>query len=176
MTCQDFITQEKLKELLSYNQDTGAFLWIKAPKNHGQLVGKVAGSIDKYGYLIIKIDGVRYKSHRLAWLYMTGVFPESQIDHINHLHGDNRFFNLREAANNENMKNRPFHSNNKSGVTGVCWNTAESSWDARIGVNGKSVYLGRYENLIDAGIVRYVAERRYNFHLNHGVNQRRKIK
>ena len=34
-------------------------------------------------------------AHHLAWLYMTGEWPEYDIKHVNGLKDDNRFSNLR---------------------------------------------------------------------------------
>ncbi len=64
------LTQSQLKELLSYDQETGVFTRLD-----GQNAGKVAGAINK-GYLRIRINGKRYYAHRLAWLYVHGAAPK----------------------------------------------------------------------------------------------------
>ena len=56
----------------------------------------MAGSVHSTGYVRIGIDGRKYTSHRLAWLYVHGVWPSDQIDHINRNRSDNRIANLRE--------------------------------------------------------------------------------
>ena len=54
---------EVLKELLLYNKETGIFVWTdKAPH---KVIGKVAGSKQKYGHLVAKINGVNHLLHRL---------------------------------------------------------------------------------------------------------------
>ena len=64
------ITQEKLKESLHYNQDTGVFTWNEL--RSGIKKSLIAGSMLLSGYVHIQIHGKFYLSHRLAWLYVYG--------------------------------------------------------------------------------------------------------
>lgn len=97
------ITQEYLKSLLEYNPETGVFRWLV--KRKGIRDYDNAGSINNYGYNIIVIDGVKYKAHRLAWLYINGVIPD-EIDHIDRNKSNNAFNNLRECTHSQNMANQ----------------------------------------------------------------------
>jgi len=63
------------------------------------------GSIDKDGYIIIKIKGKQYKAHRLVYMFFNGEFPKGEIDHINRNRKDNRIENLRVATRLENILN-----------------------------------------------------------------------
>lgn len=63
------------------------------------------GSIDKDGYLILKIKGKQYKAHRIVFLLFNGRMPKDEIDHINRNRTDNRIENLRESTRQENIKN-----------------------------------------------------------------------
>jgi len=84
-----------------------------------------------------------------------------QVDHIN---GDglcNLRSNLRIATVAQNQRNRLTQSNNTSGVVGVNWNKQARKWHARIKVHGKSLFLGSFDSLVDAGIVRKEAEIRH---------------
>lgn len=98
------LTQDRLRELLHYDPDTGVFTNIKP--RHRVKVGDIAGSNSGKGYLQIQIDQKRYSAHRLAWLYTYGRFPEEFIDHINGNPSDNRIVNLREVTQRENLQNR----------------------------------------------------------------------
>lgn len=51
--------------------------------------------------------------------------------------------------------------NNTSGVKGVSWNKEKEAWDAYIGIHGKRIRLGRYENFEDAVKARKRAEEEY---------------
>lgn len=68
------LTQKRLREVLSYDPATGIFRWT-ITRGANAKAGFVAGSPDVKGYLRIMIDGVTYKSHRLAWLYVYGERP-----------------------------------------------------------------------------------------------------
>jgi hypothetical protein len=161
------LTQEYLREILTYEQDDGTFKW-KVSNNLSVKVGDVAGSVDKRGYLRIGIDGKTYRAHRLAFLYMTGEFPLSGTDHINHDKLDNRFINLRVASQQDNGRNRSINTNNKSGFTGVCWYKHTNKWRTQININGKKKHLGYFKDLAEAINARKNANVENGFHTNHG--------
>lgn len=159
------LTQDYLKKILHYDPDTGEFTWTDRKKNINR---PEAGSSDSKGYEIIMINQKNYRAHRLAWLYMYGVMPKNQIDHINHVPYDNRVSNLREVTNQENQRNRRY-SGNSSGVIGVCFDKARSKWKPHIKVDGTLINLGRFDKLEDAVKARKLAEVKYGFHINHGI-------
>jgi len=161
------LTQERLKELLHYNPETGVFTWI-AKVAQGVNVGDIAGSTDTYGHIQIKIKYKIYLAHRLAFLYMTGAFPPVHTDHINHNPADNRWLNLRPVTHQENHHNRIISENNTSGINGVSWMKRNKKWRVRINIDGKLVHLGLYRELSDAAKARKEAEIKYGYHENHG--------
>lgn len=120
------ITREKLHHLLDYDPASGVFT-RKVSKSSNAQVGQVAGSVDKRGYIVIRIDGELYKAHRLAHLYMTGEFPPDQIDHINRIKSDNRWKNLRLANGSQNQMNST-RNDNTSGKKGVHWHKQSGKW------------------------------------------------
>jgi hypothetical protein len=152
------ITQERLKSLLTYDPDTGKFCWRVRRSNRAP-EGSVAGCADRYGYAVIRLDGVLHKAHRLAWLYCYGVLPSKNIDHINQNPSDNRIANLREADQHENNQNRSVQRNARSGVTGVVWNKTHMLWQARIYTREKCVSLGFHKTKEGAVQARANAER-----------------
>jgi len=162
----DMITQQELKELLSYNSKTGIFTWLVSLSNRVK-IGGVAGSPDSNGYSVIKVRGRRYYAHRLAWLYMTGARPKS-IDHINHDRADNRIINLREATQQENMRNSTLRKDNTSGVCGVYQRKDMNKWQALIVAEGKILHLGYFTDKFEAICARKSAGNKYGYHANHG--------
>jgi len=176
------ITQEYLKSILDYNPETGNFIWKERPRSHfknkttfgswrTRFVGRVAGTDDGRGYIRIKVNGKITRAHRLAWLYMRGVWPKDQLDHINHKQYDNRIVNLREARNSDNQKNTPMYANNSSGFMGVSWNRSHLKWVSMISDEGKQIYLGTFKQLSDAVYARVNAEKKYGYHQNHGIER-----
>ncbi len=96
-----------------YDPETGIWTHLKRSP------GKIAGCKDKDGYIIISLDGILYRSARLAIFYMTGHFPKGLADHRNRIRDDDRYTNLRDATPLLNSRNRGLSSNNTSGVNGV---------------------------------------------------------
>ena len=89
--------------------------------------------------------------HRLAWLYMTGQWPEDQIDHKNLVKFDDRWDNLREASNDKNQANRGLRPHNTSGITGVSFHPSQGKWYAGLSIGGERV-LHAYFNSEDMAL------------------------
>lgn len=83
------------------------------------------------------------------------------VDHINGNPLDNRKSNLRICTHADNGKNLTIKSNNKSGVSGVCWITRDRRWCARIKHGDKYLSLGYYKDKADAIKARRNAEKIY---------------
>ena len=163
------LTVQELKELLHYNPDTGVFTWLV--KRSGIKLGDVAGTKRKNDgktYIIISVDGKKYRAHRLAFLYMTSDFPELICDHINGNGIDNRWYNLREVDYVNNNRNMKLRVDNSSGTPGVYWNKKDKRWQVSIKVGKNRGYIGQYKKLKDAVEARLAAEREHGFHENHG--------
>lgn len=128
---------------------TGEFWWRE--KRGRMRAGDAAGVVNSDGYLVIRIDYVLYYGHRLAWFFVTGKMPESDIDHENLDPSDNRIWNLREATDSQNQANHSIDKMNTSGRKGVSWNREKLRWEARIQVNKTQKFLGYFHHLDDAG-------------------------
>lgn len=59
------------------------------------------------------------------------------------------------------MQNQGVQKNNKSGVTGVRWDTQKNKWVAQITANKEKMYLGALVNKNDAIRTRLEAEAQY---------------
>lgn len=136
------LTAERLRELLTYAPETGVFKWNAGGK--GRRLDRVAGGLHPtLGYWYIGVDRVKYPSHRVAWLYMTGKWPEHEIDHINGVRSDNRWANLRAATKSQNMQNVRKQRDRKSQYLGVSRHSCDR-WVAYITVDGKRKHLGLF--------------------------------
>ena len=101
------LTPTRLREVLTYNPETGDFIWNVSVGRVKR--GTVARCLDGDGYIRIQIDGVRYFAHRLAWFYIFNEFPDPETDHKNRIKTDNRISNLRITDRSGNNQNRgPF--------------------------------------------------------------------
>jgi hypothetical protein len=139
------LTVERLKELLSYDPESGEFHWlVDRGKNANK--GKRAGTVNSKGYRVIQIDGKTLREHRLAWLYVTGSWPEHEVDHRDLDKLNNRFDNLRPATRSQNTSNKIVQANSLTGVRGV--NRRENGkYRAYIAVKGKRINLGTFDTL-----------------------------
>ena len=162
------VAQSVIKSL-AYDEETGILTW-KIKKN-GIRKNRVAGTMftcerTKTQYLRIRVNGKAYMAHRIAWLIITGEWPESLLDHINGNGLDNRKENLREVSIATNAKNARLSSRNTTGTTGVyCIN---NQWKAFVRVDYRLIPLGSFQTKADAIAARKQAESRYGFHENHG--------
>ena len=155
------LTQNELKKLLIYNPNTGRFKWL-INKGRGR-AGTVAGKQYPLGYISIGINGKHYLAHRLAWLYMTGEWPEDMIDHINGKSTDNRFVNLRSAdrcINNGNLTRCKI--TNQTGYLGVYFHKQTGRYCAQIGTK----HLGMFATAEEASTAYQQANKKYNDKIN----------
>ena len=159
------LTQERLKELFDYDLDNGSFTRKKTVSRF--VSGTVAGFLRKDGYVQVKVDSINYLAHRLAWLYVNGVIPTGEIDHINHNRSDNGIVNLRCASRTENSRNCSATKGHKY-ITGVYFCPIRLKFAATISDKSKSINLGYFQNESDANKARKEAEKIYGYHSNHG--------
>ena len=145
------ITQSRLKEVLSYDKDTGIFIWIK-PTSRRVTKNSKAGVINASKYVAISIDKKRYAAHRLAWLYVYGKFPDNNIDHIDGNPSNNSIVNLREATQQQNLYNTKKPVTNTSGYKGVHFHKGTKKWRAVVSVNNYPKHLGLFKTLEEAHI------------------------
>jgi hypothetical protein len=150
-----------LKRLI-YDPFTGVFRWKKPPCAKIK-ANDIAGHLNKNGYRRIRIDGVYYLAHRLAWLYVYGYMPENEIDHKDRNPKNNAISNLRESSHQCNMRNSKKQKNNQSGVTGVYFVKSRGKWAARIWIDDKCVFLGHHDDFVLAVRARWEAEKKYGF-------------
>lgn len=132
--------QEYLKQILSYNPESGEFHWRI---NKGTVkIGDKAGWLsigEGNGYIKIMIDAKEYSTARLAILYMEGRYPK-YVDHINNNRSDDRYSNLRVSSPTENTWNRAKASNNTSGVKGLSYNTTgKGRWACNVTAHGRRI-------------------------------------
>ncbi len=88
--------------------------------------------------------------------------PEILGDHINRDGLDNQRNNLRKCTNAENVKNTKSRKNSTSKYLGVSINNRNYKWLSQINFNKKGVFLGYFENEIDAALAYNEAAIKYH--------------
>jgi hypothetical protein len=158
------ITQKRLKEVVTYDPETGKFCWKQT--RSGRRSG-IFGSIDANGYGRVCIDGKRYLLHRLAFLYMTGKFPENHVDHVDRVKLNNAWVNLRNAVPVENNRNVGMRVVNTSGATGVWWEKDRCKFRVGIKAGGRTIYGSRHNDFESA--IQQRNEMVVKYHADFGV-------
>jgi hypothetical protein len=152
------LTQERLRELLDYDPETGNFHW-RVRKKRGHRAGDIAGCRVRSDCWCINIDGRFYRAHQLAWLHTKGEWGRPIIDHRDGNPLNNRWSNLRLSSYSENAANRGRLRSNTSGFKGVVFDRRRGNWRGAITKLGKRHHIGTYATAEEAHAA-YVAKAR----------------
>lgn len=178
MTYKDDIEPNQLKNLFSYDYETGLLKWKRRPVEmfcderswkiwNTRYAGKEITS-NRRGYVGLRMFGKNYFAHRVIWALHYGEWPKNQVDHINGISSDNRIENLRDVENSINHRNTKLPSNNTSGRIGVCFNKQTRKWRADITVNKKYIFIGLFDTFEAACAAREAVEKENGFLVTHG--------
>lgn len=133
------LTAERARELLDYDPVTG----VLRKRNRQTGKWREVTTLNKDGYLCVRLDRKVFIAHRVIFLMMMGRWPSPTTDHLNRVKTDNRWSNLREAthgeqaANRGGRKSRPFPNVYELPNTG--------RFEARPDINGRKQRLGTYD-------------------------------
>jgi hypothetical protein len=154
-------SRDLVRETLSYNSETGTFVWLPKPLHmfpderafkswNTRFAGKPAGGQRKgKHYSTIHIIGHGYYlTHQIVWLFHYGCPLPSMIDHADGDLTNNRLSNLRAATRSENQWNSGPQRNNPLGVKGV--SERKGRYTARIMRHRKKTHIGSFDTLEEA--------------------------
>lgn len=172
-----------LRSVLSYDPETGTLRWKSRVAD--QFVASVrrssahlcanwnskhadmdAGSVTAKGYMAVRLCGMLFMAHRVAWAIHTGAWPEDEVDHQDGDTTNMRFANLRSVVHRENMRNRKIGSRNTSGIMGVRL-TRFGTWQAYVTHKGKQ-HSKTFLSKAHAIVWRQETTSLFSFHPNHG--------
>lgn len=145
------MTQTVANFYFEYDPETG-YLTNRIDRGARAFAGARAGTKQTGGYRVVGItlggNNKKFLEHRLIWFMMTGEWPNT-IDHINGKKADNRWCNMRNGTQGENLANSKKHVDNKSGYKGVSIFNGKYPV-AQITYGGKRYYLGSYKTAEEA--------------------------
>jgi hypothetical protein len=96
------------------------------------------------------VRGVHIRGGNSATIGMHNLIMGDRVDHKNGNTLDNRRENLRLATHSQNGANRRVGRNNSSGYKGVSRDKRGGRWQAGIKSQGKSRFLGYFNDPVDA--------------------------
>ena len=176
VSAKELPSLEYLNDCFEYVSETGVLVWKVRPLKHfrcGQgckmfntaYSGKEAGTLEdrkdrNTSRRTVRLFNKHFMVHRIIWKLVTGKDVTRHIDHINGNGLDNRFENLREATNAENLWNVGASCKNKTGYKGV--SRHRTRYQACIKVNGKNMYLGHFETPEEAHKAFRIAADKYH--------------
>lgn len=131
-----------IRTFLKYDCNTGLLVWTA-----GKRSGKIAGNLDKSGYIKLTIDGRTIRAHRVAWYLFYNEDPNGYIDHINGNRSDNKITNLRICDFRANNTNDDRH---RDGWLPGTKKHPNNKWEASIMIGKKRHYLGFYDTQEEA--------------------------
>lgn len=153
---------------LNYEQESGLFYWAQDVGAWGRIKkGTPAGYTRTDGRVVIRLDNVLRYAHHLVFELEDGIPEGYEVDHIDCNPNNNKRDNLRLVTSSQNSYNLRKTSKNTSGVKGVHWNKATSSYRVRFRVNGVFIHFGMFKTLEEAEAVVI-----FNRNLYHGVHAR----
>lgn len=146
------LTSSRLRELIHYDDESGAFTWRVFRGGRGRSVaGSRAGTLHKVsGYRRICVEREKHYEHRLAFLYMTDAWPQVEVDHRDGKRANNRWKNLRGCTVAENAQNKPATGRGASKLVGASRVKGECKWSAYITASRVRKFLGYFTTPEDA--------------------------
>lgn len=138
---QRVLSYYDLTRQVHYDPKTGIFTW-KINKHKIKKGSNAVFFAPSRGYCFVRIEKKDYPAHRLAWFYMTKLWPEKAISFRNKNPQDIKFLNLIPCDKYDLQACRK----SSQYLTGVNFRKESNKkpWYARIYILSRSVSLGYY--------------------------------
>jgi len=175
------LTQEKLKELLHYDPDTGVFTWKERPLSmfkcerdfnrwNSAYAGKEAGDIkyeknrNRPSWKRIRFLNCEFSALTLAYFYMAGIWPIERLDCIDGDYTNLKFKNIRECTWTDS-RYKTVTPKGKNKLIGVQLRKS-GKYEANITVKRKTIYLGSFNTPEEAHAAYVEAKRQISPEFN----------
>ena len=154
-----FIDQGDHYKIIVYGNDRNRKNYILIDKNHKNLLEnkfinwnkEVGASISDYPSQPIRLSEFIYGTANDEMIY---IFKNKD-------NRDYRCENIKLVSVKEKLRENNLRLDNKTGVKGVFWNKKKARYQVSIGVEGRTKYIGLFDNLQDATEARLIAEKEY---------------
>ena len=140
---------------LRYNKDTGKFYWRNGHRA-GLEAGHCANTRGK-SYIRINFNRDLILAHVLAWFVVHGVWPPSELDHIDGDGTNNKISNLRLGSRDINNSNTRRRKDSKV-EPNICLSRG-GNFIVQVKFNKRTYWLGTFPTLELAVKARNIAEK-----------------
>lgn len=153
---------DRLRELFNYNPQTGDLTWkvVDGSKSSDGNCRSIRNNGRYYG---VRIDGESYLVHRVIMKLMTGHDPADVIEHIDDNGLNNRFDNLVESTQPNNI--RTYYRNTNGTVKGYKL-LPNGRFYSSIRIDNSEYNLGTYDTAEEATEAYLSAARQFNENTN----------
>ena len=155
MAISDYPLPEYMQQAV--REENGRVFWLERPLSHfkdehdwnawnGKFAGEEAGCYDKSkNRFVIGHNDILIPRYHIVWMLYHSEWP-SRLDHENRNPTDDRIENLRTCTQRQNIGNSRLSKRNKSGYKGVSWSKGMKKWLSRLGIHGKPLHLGYFDD------------------------------
>ncbi len=144
------IKYEEMKKYFYLDSSIPEGLRWRIKKTSSIKIGDPAGRLSN-GYFDVGLEWVKYRNHRIIYSIANNVdLTDEIIDHIDRTSQNNNPSNLRIVTTTQNNRNRTKSKNKSSKYRGVWFDKERNKWIARIVIDRKSKFLGRFDSEFDA--------------------------
>ena len=151
------ITQEQANHTFDYKD--GRLFWKSGVRSF--FIGREVGTDAGNGYLKVTFKKKHYLIHRIIYLMHHGELP-AIIDHIDRNVKNNCITNLRAADVSKNGMNSIPRKPSTTGCRNVTRELKRNKFAVHLRINGKSTFLGNYDDLELADLVAIEARNKYH--------------
>jgi hypothetical protein len=143
-----------LEECFSLDRDVGVLTWKVRPLSHfcdsrvcniwnTKYAGKMAGCVNRNGYISVALDKGLYQAHRIIHKMLTGEDYTGQLDHKDTCRTNNHPDNIRKATQSQNMANTT-KDEGQYKYRGVAQAKISPNYRAQIKVDKVKLHIGAW--------------------------------
>lgn len=140
------MTSDELKDHISYDAETGKFFWAQ-PKQ-GRQSGELGGT--NPWRKTISIKGKQYNGKDLAWLYVTGEWPNGHVAAVDGRGRNTRWENLYVVSKADYPAHQKMQRDTFSGIRRIYYDKDALAWYGIFGTGKDAVKHGPFASAIES--------------------------
>jgi len=122
---------------------------VKSLRYNKERILKPGVNSQGYHIVVLFINGIpkQFYIHRLVYQEFIGeLIAGLVIDHLDNSPSNNNINNLQQVSQRKNVVKGGTTKKGSSKYVGVFWNKERNKWKVKIGINGRSKFLGYFDD------------------------------